>query len=240
MSKKKETNEVYATSQLERAISLSLEKPQAMLTRNFSRISKVLYFVATQLPLPHIKVDQAVKQSMQTFLDATWKEVEDYYSEIENEYTSNYRAKLLPLDGYLTLKSSSEKQFNLVVSCPNISKFIDLVVRYDVLLKKIDYYWLSGHIDDVARLQIAKLLDNKLRKLITAISIINKALITKKYYTHGFGGKDELTKDEIFHSRYDLIPKDKNRKLLGWSTSKNGKPLFLPASAHGNQRKPQR
>ena len=73
MSKKKETNEVYATSQLERAISLSLEKPQAMLTRNFSRISKVLYFVATQLPLPHIKVDQAVKQSMQTFQDATWK-----------------------------------------------------------------------------------------------------------------------------------------------------------------------
>ena len=36
-----------------------------------------------------------------------------------------------------------------------------------------------------------------------------------------------FTKDEIFHSRYDLIPKDKNRKLLGWSTSKNGKPFDL-------------
>ena len=69
---------------------------------------------------------------------------------------------------------------------------------------------LSGHIDDVARLQIAKLLDNKLRKLITAISIINKALITKKYYTHGFGGKDELTKDEIAKANNDAeIVEDK-------------------------------
>ena len=36
-----------------------------------------------------------------------------------------------------------------------------------------------------------------------------------------------FTNYEIFQSRYDLIPKDKNRKLLGWSTSKNGKPFDL-------------
>ena len=170
MTSKKEKVEIYATSQLERTVSLSLEKPQAMLTRNFPRISKILYFVATQLPLPHIKIDPSVKQAMQSFLNETWQEVEDYYSEVENEYTNNYRAKLLPLDGYLSLKSSSEKQFNLVVSCPTISKFIDLVVRYDILL---------------------------LRKLTTNISIVNKALITKKFNSLGFGGKDELTRDEI-------------------------------------------
>ena len=95
-SSKKDTAEIYATSQLERAVSISLEKPQAMLTRNFSRISKILYFVSTQLPLPHIKIDPSVKQAMRSFLDETWKEVEDYYSEVENEYTNNYKAKHKP------------------------------------------------------------------------------------------------------------------------------------------------
>ncbi len=51
--------------------------------------------------------------------------------------------------------------------------------------------------DNVERLHIAKLLDNKLQKLTSNISIINKAIITKKYNTLGFGGKDELTRDEI-------------------------------------------
>ena len=204
-SSKKDTAEIYATSQLERAVSISLEKPQAMLTRNFSRISRILYFVSTQLPLPHIKIDPSVKQAMRSFLDETWKEVEDYYSEVENEYTNNYKAKLLPLDGYLSLKSSSEKQFNLVVNCPAISKFINLVVRYDILLKKIDYYWLSGYMDDVTRLQLAKLLDNKLSKLTTNISIINKALITKKFNSLGFGGKDELTRDEIAKQQAEAV-----------------------------------
>ena len=197
MSKKKENAEIFATSLLERVISLSLEKPQAMLNKNITRLSRILYFIATQLPLPHIKIDQSVKQSMQAFLDETWQEVEEYFSEIENEYTSKYNDKQLPLDGYLSLKSSAEKQFNLMVNCPYLSRFIDLVVRYDVLLKKIDYYWLAGNMDNVERLHIAKLLDNKLKKLTSNISIINKALITKKYNTLGFGGKDELTRDEI-------------------------------------------
>ena len=197
--------EIYATSLLERTVSLSIEKPQEMLTRNFPRISKILYFVSTQLPLPHIKIDPSVKQAMRAFLDETWQEVEDYYSEVENEYANNYKAKQLPLDGYLSLKSSSEMQFNLVVSCPAISRFINLVVRYDILLKKIDYYWLSGYMDDVTRLQVAKLLDNKLRKLTTNISIINKALITKKFNSLGFGGKDELTRDEIAKQQAEAV-----------------------------------
>ena len=133
-SSKKDTAEIYATSQLERAVSISLEKPQAMLTRNFSRISKILYFVSTQLPLPHIKIDPSVKQAMRSFLDETWKEVEDYYSEVENEYTNNYKAKLLPLDGYLSLKSSSEKQFNLVVHVRHINRRVEIVSGGNVFL----------------------------------------------------------------------------------------------------------
>ena len=59
--------------------------------------------------------------------------------------------------------------------------------------------------DDVTRLQVAKLLDNKLRKLTTNISIINKALITKKFNSLGFGGKDELTRDEIAKQQAEAV-----------------------------------
>lgn len=197
MSQKKEKTEVYATSILERKVTLSLEKPQAMMAKHFTKINKILYFIATILPLPNVGIEQEVKDAMIKFVDATWDEVEGYYAEVEDEYNNKYREKMLPLDGYTSLKSSAEREFSLSVNCPAISRFINLIVRYDELLKKIDYYWLSGYMDDVTRLQTAKLLDNKLYKLITNISIINKALITKKYCSLGFGGKDELTRDEI-------------------------------------------
>ncbi len=197
MTYQKEKTEAYATSQIERNITLSLEKPQIMMTRSFSHIRKVLYFVATQMPLPTLKIEDSIKQSMQKFINDTWLEVENYYSEIENEYADKYKEKQLPSDSYLCVKSSSEKEFKLMVNCPAVSRFINLIVRYDILLKKIDYYWLTGHLDDVARLQISKLLDNKLGKLISNISIVNKALITKQFNALGFGGTADLRNEEI-------------------------------------------
>ena len=78
MTYQKEKTKAYATSQIERNITLSLEKPQIIMTRSFSHIRKVLYFVATQMPLPTLKIEDSIKQSMQKFINDTWMEVENY------------------------------------------------------------------------------------------------------------------------------------------------------------------
>lgn len=196
-NEKKKKAEVFAASRIERNVTISLEKPQVLIARHFVRVSRILYFMSTILPLPNVKIAPEVKDAMVQFLADSWKEVEDYLAEVDEEYSNLYREKMLPLDGFNNLQSSSEKQFKLNINCPAVSRFINIILQYDKLLKKIDFYWLSGYMDDVVRLKLAKMLDNKLNKHISNISIINKAMITKKYKTFGFGGEDELTQDEI-------------------------------------------
>ena len=193
----KDNYETFSASQIEMTLTLALDKPQRFAGCYYARMNPVLYRMSTLVPLPCCKIDPSVKDAMSIFLKNSFNDVEEYYSEYEKELDDKYSEKGLPQDGYTSLKFTNEKEFTLIVDNPYALRLARLIVRYDNLLKKLDFYWLSGFMGDAERLTQTILLNNKIKTFRHSIGHINKALCTKKYKSLGFGGEDELTRDEI-------------------------------------------